>query len=123
MNTFGFAFAIDEELSEGNLVAAVVTVRSGKTVQIWSEVEILERTIVLRQFAIYGVDAGPGDLGWTVIRSIARAALEFFDVDCIRIEGARRASGSNPGRTVPTIKFRRRARRSRPEADAIPPPG
>lgn len=109
MTACGFTFEIDEELSEDSLVATVVTTPSGKSVEVWSEVEIGERMIVLRQFAIYGVDAGPGDLGWTVIRGIARAALEAFDVDCIRIESARRTSGANPGRVVPPIEFRRRA--------------
>lgn len=44
----GFAFALDEELSEGDLVAVVVTTPSGKTVQLWAEVELVGRTIVLR---------------------------------------------------------------------------
>jgi hypothetical protein len=110
MDASGFGFSIDEELSEDNLVAVIVTTPSGKGVRVWSEVEIVETTIVLRQFAIFGVDSSLGDLGWTVIRGMARAALECFDVDCIRVEGARRTSGANPGRNVPPIEFRRRAR-------------
>jgi len=106
----GFAFAIDEELSEGDLVAVAVTTPSGKTVQLWAEVELAGRTIVLRQFAIYGVDASPGELGWTVLRGMAHAAMEEFDVDCIRIEEARRTSGARPGRALRPIEFRRRAR-------------
>jgi hypothetical protein len=41
---------------------------------------------------------------------MAQAAMEEFDVDCIRIEEARRISGANPGRTIGSIEFRRRAR-------------
>jgi hypothetical protein len=109
MSAAGFAFSIDEELSDGDLIAFVIETPSGKTIQVWSEVEILGRTILLRQFAIYGVDSAPGDPGWTVIRAMARAALEFFDVDCIRIEEAHRISAANPGRIVRPIEFRRRA--------------
>jgi len=106
----GFAFELDEELSEGDLVAVVVTAPSGKTVQLWAEVELVGRTIILRQFAIYGVDAAAGELGWTLLRNMAHAAMEEFDVDCIRIEEARRTLGGRPGRTVRPIEFRRRAR-------------
>jgi hypothetical protein len=38
---------------------------------------------------------------------MARAAMEVFDVDCIRIEEARRTTGAHAGRTVKTITFRR----------------
>lgn len=106
----GFAFELDEELSEGDLVAVVVTTPSGKTVQLWAEVELVDRTIVLRQFAIYGVNASAGEIGWTLLRNMAYAAMEDFDVDCIRIEEARRTSGARPGRAVRPIEFRRRAR-------------
>lgn len=106
----GFTFVLDEELCNGDLVAAIATTPSGRTVQLWAEVELTGRTMVLRQFAIYGVDAAAGDLGWTVLRGMARAAMEDFDVDCIRIEDARRTSGAGAGRTAGTIEFRRRAR-------------
>ena len=103
----GFFFEIDETLSEDDLVALVVTTPLGKRVQIWSEVALEGRTAVLRQFAIYGVGVGPGRLGGTELRQMARAAMEVFDVDCIRIEEARRTTGAYAGRTVRTITFRR----------------
>jgi hypothetical protein len=100
----GFVFVLDEELSEGNLVAVTATTPSGKAIRVWSEVEIKERTLILRQFFVEGA------VGWAVLRGLAYAALEAFDVDCIRIEEARRISGANPGRTVRLIEFRRKAR-------------
>lgn len=42
------------------------------------------------------------------LRDMARAAMEVFDVDGIRIEEARRTSGAGPGRVVRAIEFRRR---------------
>jgi hypothetical protein len=102
-----FSFEIDEELSEDDLVALIVTTPSKKRVQIWTEVELDGRTAVLRQFAIYGVGVRPGSLGGTELRQMARAAMEVFDVDCIRIEEARRTTGAHAGRTVKTITFRR----------------
>ncbi|MFI4988316.1 MAG: hypothetical protein ACHQF3_12820, partial [Alphaproteobacteria bacterium] len=92
----------------GNLVAVIATTPSGKTIQLYAEVELVERTLVLRQFAIYGVNAASGELGWTMLRKLAYAALEDFDVDRIRIEEARRTSGANPGHAVRSIEFRRR---------------
>jgi len=47
----------------------------------------------------------PNDFGIAGLRKLARAAMEEFDVDCIRIEEARRTSGA--GRTVERIEFRR----------------
>src|SRR5436305_8760900 len=96
----GFVFALDEELSEGELVAVIVTTPSGKTVQLYAEVELAGRMIVLRQLAIYGVNAQPGALGPVALRNMARAAVEDFDVDSIRIEETRRTSGAGPGRAV-----------------------
>ena len=109
-HSHGYTFALDEELTTGDLVAVMVTTPSGKRVQLWAEVEIRDRVIVLRQFAIYGVDAGPRELGLRALRNLAHAALEVFNVDIIRIEEARRTAGANPGRTVPSIEFRRRTR-------------
>jgi hypothetical protein len=104
----GFVFELDVELSEGNLVAMIVTTPSGQTVQIWAEVELEERIAILRQFAIYGIDAQPGELGQTLLREMAQSAMEEFDVDLIRIEETRRTSGAGPGRAVRPIQFRRR---------------
>lgn len=105
----GFSFVVDDELSEGNLLAVIATAASGKIVQLYAEVELSGRTVVLRQFAIYGVNAAARDLGPTFLRKMADDAMEVFDVDCIRIEEARRTSGAGPGRTIRSIEFRRRS--------------
>jgi hypothetical protein len=103
-------------LSEDDLVALVVTTPSGATVETWAEVELAARTATLRQFAIYGVDTGRGGLGPGMLRGMALAAMESFDVDCIRIEEARRTSPAAPSRTVRPIEFRRRSRQNDPDA-------
>ena len=103
-----FIFVLDEELSEDNLVALVVTTPSGQTVQIWAEVELDGRVAILRQFAIYGLNVERGELGPMVLRDMAQAAMEEFDVDVIRIEETRRASGEGSGRAVRPLRFRRR---------------
>src|SRR5438132_10336228 len=82
----GFLFPLDEELSEHNLVAVVVTTPTNRAIQIWTEVELAGRTAILRQFAIYGIDAAPRHIGAVTLRAMARAAMEEFNVDCIRIE-------------------------------------
>ena len=106
----GFGFALDEELSEDSLVAVVVTTPDGRTVQVWAEVELAGRTVILRQFAIYGVDVVRGGMGARMLRSMALAAMETFDVDCIRIEEARRTAAAAPTRVLRPIEFRRRGR-------------
>jgi len=114
----GFVFVVDEGLCEGALIGLVVTTPAGATVELWSEVELTGRTVVLRQFAIFGVDVSARELGAGVLRAMARAAMEEFDVDRIRIEEARRTSGAVPGRTIPVIEFRRRADEARSRASA-----
>jgi len=106
----GFAFLLDEELSEGDLVAVIVTTPLGKAIQLYAEVESTGRAIILRQLAVYGVNATAGELGPAMLRNMAFAAMEEFDVDCIRIEETRRISGAGPGRAVRPIEFRRRLR-------------
>ena len=108
----GFVFELDEELSEGTLVAVIVTTPSGKIVELWAEVELGERVIVLRQLAVYGVTATAGGLGASTLRDLVRAAMEVFDVDRIRIEDTRRVSGARAGRAVRPIEFRRQARQN-----------
>jgi hypothetical protein len=108
--THGFGFTLDPELSEDSLVAVIVTTPAGGTVQIWAEVELAGRTAILRQFAIYGVDIGRGGLGAGMLRGMALAAMENFDVDCIRIEEARRTARTAPTRILRPIEFRRRGR-------------
>jgi len=103
----GFRFELDEELSEGNLVALEVGTPTGRAIQLYAEVELIGRTGILRQIAIYAANMVPNDFGIAGLRKLARAAMEEFDVDCIRIEEARRTSGAGAGRTVERIEFRR----------------
>jgi hypothetical protein len=104
----GFGFTLDAELSEDSLVAVVVTTPTGRTVQIWAEVELAGRTAILRQFAIYGVGVGRGGVGAAMLRSMAFAAMESFDVDCIRIEEARRTGPTAQTRILRPLEFKRR---------------
>jgi hypothetical protein len=103
-----FSFELDETLTEGDVLALRVTAAGGKQLQLWSEVVLIDRTATLRQFAIYGANVGINQFGPRQLREMAQAAMETFDVDCIRIEEARRTSASRPGRTVPTLIFIRR---------------
>ncbi len=103
-----FVFELDEELSEDNLVAMTITAPSGQIVQVWTEVELEGRIAILRQFAIYGVNIQPGEFGQSLLRDMAQAAMEEFDVDVISIEETRRVSAEGPGRAVRPIEFRRR---------------
>lgn len=105
----GFSFELDEGLTDGNVLALRVTTANGEELQLWSEVALIDRTVTLHQFAIYGANMGINRFGLRQLRQMAQAAMEEFDVDCIRIEEARRTSGSRPSRTVSKLIFRRKS--------------
>lgn len=103
-----FDFVLDEELSEGDLVAMFVTTPCGKSVHVWAEIELDGQIAILRQFDIFGVNVSKGGLGSVPLREMAQAAMEVFNVDLIRIEETRRVSSKGPGRAVRPLRFRRR---------------
>jgi hypothetical protein len=99
-------FTIDDELSGGELVGVVVQASNGLDLVLWAQVELTGREVVLRQMYFEQRNAGDGSvLGMR--SALAQAAMEVFDVDRIRIEGARRTSGIRPGRIVRTFVFER----------------
>jgi hypothetical protein len=110
VNARGFSFELNPVLTADNLVAFAIRVPDGRHVEVWGEVELQGRHVTVRQFAIYGIGFAATELGLTLLREMARAALEAFDVDTIRIDAARRTSGANPGRTAASIEFRRETR-------------
>jgi hypothetical protein len=106
-----FVFEIDEGLCDGDMGALSVTTPSGKTFRVLATMRVLDdRTLELRDIGVYGVFVAPGEIGAAAMRQAIYAAMEVFDVDCIRIEEARRYSGAGPGRAVRPIEFRRRGR-------------
>lgn len=104
----GFTIAVNDRLSEGNLVALDVGLPDGQLLTVWAEVVLEGRTALLRQFAIYRHEERSSMPGAALLLRLAQAVMEEFDVDLIRIEEARRTSGANPNRTVKTIEIRRR---------------
>ena len=107
----GFTFEIDEGLCLENMGALRITVPSGKAFGILADMRVLDdTTLVLSGLSVYGLNAAPGEIGAVVLRQAIYAAMEVFDVDCIRIEEARRHSGAGPGRAVKPIEVRRRSR-------------
>jgi hypothetical protein len=50
---------------------------------------------------------GANTLGAALLRSLTRWAMEFLDVDELRIAGATRTSGAGPGRIPSVLVFRR----------------
>lgn len=102
-----FEFILDEELSDESAVAVLVKTPAGDTVLIWADVELRGRTAILRQFLIEGIGVGANSLGWPLLRRMAFAAMEVFDVVAIHIEETRRLSGAGPGRALTPIRLRR----------------
>ncbi len=54
----GYAFELDEELSDGDCVALVVTTPEGHKLELYAQAELVGRHVTLRQFAIYGKNIG-----------------------------------------------------------------
>ena len=107
MSNHDHVIEVDEELSQDGLFGATITTPSGKKVEIWAEVELKGKCAVVRQPSIDGVNVSTNALGVAELRGIVKALMEEFDVDCVRIEEARRTSGAFPGRTVRPIRIRR----------------
>lgn len=100
------SFAIDDELSDEDLVGVVVKASNGLHLMLWAQVELTDKDVVLRQLYVERRDLN----NWSIMgmrRAIAQAAREVFDVDRIRIEEARRTSGVRPGRIAGTLVFER----------------
>ena len=60
--------------------------------------------------SVHALGAGPNTMGNGALIALARDAMEFLDVDEIRIDGAARTSGAGPGRRPAPIVFRRQDR-------------
>lgn len=58
---------------------------------------------------------GPNQLGSLMLRQAAQQIMELLNVDELRIEGAARTTGANPGRRPAPLVFRR-------NGHADPPP-
>lgn len=108
MSPAGFVFEEEPDLTGGDLLAPIVTLPNGEQLRLWSQVELVRDEVILRQFSIYGAQDGPLKLGVAMLRRLAQAAMETFDVACIRVVEASRTSGASPGRRPPTITFRRK---------------
>jgi hypothetical protein len=65
-------------------------------IEIVADIEVGQRRVVLRRLHVSG--AGPNTMGPAVLRRLMRWAKVRLDVDELRIEGAARTSGVNPGR-------------------------
>jgi len=114
-----YVFELDEELSDSDLVALTVTTPLGHRIQVWSQVELNGREVLLRQFAIYGLNMASGDFGLGELRRLVDATMEAFDVDSIQIDETRRTSGAGAGRVLRPLVFRRRKHEADPDSSSI----
>ncbi len=85
---------IDVWLSDGRVEVELIAIA-----------EIDSRTAMLSGCHIQG--PGPNTMGLSALRHVAQWTMELLDVDELRIEGAARTSGANPGRRPTPLVFRR----------------
>src|SRR5208282_2537574 len=95
---------LDFEIAPGDVVL-VRLARDAAEIEAAFYVRLTGRAAMLSRFDIQG--AGRNTLGWTTLRTLAHSVMELLDVDELRIEGAARTSGANPGRRPTPLVFRR----------------
>ena len=96
-------------LEEGrdDVVLARVETSVG-TLDVLTEVTLVERKLVLSRLHVYGVNVDPNALGLVRVRHLVQEIMEDLDVDEITIEGAVRVTGAGPGRTPRRVRFTRK---------------
>jgi hypothetical protein len=95
-----------EEGSDSVVLARVET--SVGTLDVLTEVTLIERKLVLSRLHVYGVNVDPNALGLVRVRHLVQEIMEDLDVDEITIEGAVRVTGAGPGRTPRRLRFTRK---------------
>jgi hypothetical protein len=88
---------------EGDTLSAELSCQS-QTISIVADVAFEGRVALLWSGHIHG--DGANTLGGAALLSLTRWAMEFLDVDELRIAGATRTSGANPGHTPRLLVFR-----------------
>ncbi len=104
LDTGRFAVHLDLRLTDSSMVVVMVETPQGDF-EIFGDVVWGERTITIRQFAIWG-----GRMQGMLLRELADTIMEAFDVDCIAITDTRRIAGHRAGRAIQDRRWRRRQR-------------
>ena len=73
--------------------------------ELMGDVRLVGSSATLSSCHIQG--PGPNIMGHSALRQVARWAMERLDVNELRIEGAARTTGANPGRRPAALVFRR----------------
>ena len=81
----------------------VVRIVSGD-VEVIAEMTRIGNELVFDRLSIDG--SGPGTVGLTSIRALAREFAKAQGVTCIRVHGTTRTTGANPGRVPREIVIR-----------------
>jgi hypothetical protein len=93
--------------SEGSIVTAAIKTAAG-TIKVMAEVILEDPCLILRRFHIEGVDVGVNDIRPAGLRRMVQEVMEELDVQEIIMEGSRRTTGANPGRTPRRLRFTRK---------------
>jgi hypothetical protein len=89
---------------DGDTFSIDLTLRE-RTVSIVADVTFQDRVACL--WGAHILADGPNRFGYRSLLSLIPWALDFLDVDELRIAGATRTSGAAPGHLPPELAFRR----------------
>lgn len=107
LNSGEFSLTVVEDQSEGDILTLRLMTPSGR-LDVQAEAHLDQRTLTLARFNIEGVNIGVNQVGPGGLRRLAQLAMEVFDVDCLRIDPARRTSGAGRFRYSAPLTFRRK---------------
>jgi hypothetical protein len=99
---------VDEVTSDP--VATIEVITPGGTMTIMGEPYPIGKILVVERIHISSRGIGPNDIGIRNLRLIADVIMEAMGYDVIRLEGAIRTTGANPGRRPRPIRFARNRR-------------
>jgi hypothetical protein len=75
-----------------------------RVIEILADVRVDGRVAILSGVHFQG--AGPNTIGGGQLKALAKWAKEALDVDELRVEGATRTTGANPGHAPSPLLFR-----------------
>ncbi|WP_422050893.1 hypothetical protein [Shimia sp.] len=102
--------------SEGDIIKAEIKLSKSSLMMI-GEIELVGQEIIAKSVSTHG-EGGlwTNRIGSIGLRRIIQGVLaleEFRDVEAIVIEGSKRTTGANPGRTPKPVRFERTRRNLR----------
>lgn len=101
---------IDIYDGEDDVVLAIVETPAGKVNLACNVSTYSDRKLEFKNLHIHSEKVRKNKFGVKNLLNLMRAIAEFYDVDELVVEGAKRTSGANPGKIPRPIRYRQNRR-------------